>query len=107
MTANDAMTVGGAAVLVAILAQVLKGLISERIVPFLAIGLGILVVDGATAAAGLTAGTLTPLDLFNGLLTGIIAGASSIGLYQVQKPAGILSPKQTPETPADPAEDTR
>lgn len=103
MTANDAMTVGGAAVLVSILVQVIKGALPEEWIPRLALLLGIVVVDGATLAVHLTAGTLTPIVLFDGFLTGLIAGASSIGLYKVQQPIGILGPKGNPaNSPADP-----
>ena len=96
MTATDLLSTGGAAIIVSILVQLLKPFIDERWIPLSAIAVGVALVEMAMVAVGLSAGEFVPIDLVNGLLTGILAGASSIGLYQVQKPVGVLGAKGTP-----------
>lgn len=94
MTALDAMSTGGAAIIVSILVQILKSRLPSDLIPLAALLLGVLLVEGATLAVRLTAGEFVPLDAFDALLTGILAGASSIGLYEVQRPTGLFSPKE-------------
>jgi hypothetical protein len=88
------MSTGGAAIIVSILVQILKSRLPADLIPLAALLIGVLLVEGATIAVGLTAGTFAPIAAFNALLTGILAGASSIGLYEVQRPTGLLAPKE-------------
>lgn len=91
------MQVGGAAIIVSILVQIAKSRIPADWVPIAALLMGIALVEAATVALGLSGGNLTPIALFDGALTGIIAGASSIGLYEVQRPTGVLPSRKDPE----------
>jgi len=86
MNLTDLQTVAGVAVVVSILTQLVKPYLEEKAVPLVAIALGLVVGALATLALGLSG----PADLGNALLTGLLGGASAIGLYQVQKPTGIL-----------------
>ena len=74
------LTVGGATALVLILTQVLKGPlpIPTRFASLEAIALGVLVV----ALANVTAVADVKLAWGNAVLTGILAGASAVGLYE-------------------------
>jgi len=75
------LTVGGATALVLILTQVLKGPlpIPTRFASLEAIALGIIIVGGANLGAVAD----VRLAWGNAILTGILAGASAVGLYEV------------------------
>lgn len=90
MILNDLQTVAGVAILVAILVQLFKGLVEDRSVPLLAVIVGIVVGVLASIALGQSA----PVDIGNAVLTGLLGGASAVGLYQVQKPIGLLRSKE-------------
>jgi hypothetical protein len=79
------LTVGGATALVLILTQILKGPlpIPERYASVLAIALGIVVVGLANVSAVAD----VRLGWGEAILTGILAGASATGLYEVGKSA--------------------
>ncbi len=89
MSLNDLQTVLGVSVVVMILVQLIKPYFEEDAIRLLAIGLGLVV--GLLAA--ITLGQSSALDLGNAILTGFLGGASAIGLYQAQKPLGLLAPK--------------
>ena len=89
MQLSELQTVAGLMVVVTILVNVFKRYVSEDRVPLLALGLGV-------AIAVLGAAALNQYGVQNvaqAILTGLLAGASAIGLYQVQKPVGLLPPK--------------
>lgn len=76
------LTIAGAAPVVVILNAVLLKALGptfdrDRFGPLLALGLGVIVVLAADFALGLTARS----NIGQGLLTGVYAGASAIGLY--------------------------
>lgn len=80
------LTIAGAAPVVTILNAALikafgSGFNRDRFGPLLALALGVVVTLLAAAALGLTAST----NIGQGVLTGIIAGASAIGLYETAK----------------------
>lgn len=87
MQINDILTVGGAAVVVVPLVQVLKAYVAERYVPLLALVVGIVVVVAAALAH------IYAQDLGNAVLTGILAGLAAQGLYKVQGGV-IVGPKE-------------
>jgi predicted RND superfamily exporter protein len=80
LSLNDLLTVAGVAVVVAILVQVLKQWLREDLVPLLALLLGMVLAVAASAALGM----LTPEAIGNALLTGLLGGASAIGIYETQ-----------------------
>lgn len=81
LTPADLTTLAGAAVLISILVQVWKNVAQptvafmQRFGEVIAIGLGIVIVELGSLATG--------ADLIQGVLTGLFAGLSSIGLYHV------------------------
>ncbi len=89
LTLNDLLTVGGLAVVVNILVQLAKGWVEDRFIPLFAVGVGMAVAVAATAALqhyGVEA-------VAQALLTGLLAGATAIGLYKLQNGA-VLKPKE-------------
>lgn len=86
----ELLTTGGIAVVVTILVQLLKGgVVAERAIPWLAVALGMAIAVAAAAALGQRAAA----DLGNAALTGFLGGAAAIGLYQLQRPIGLLGPR--------------
>ena len=79
LTLQSCLTVAGAAVVVAIIVQLVKQWVAERFVPLLAVAVGVGLVLGASAILGNT----TAEQLGNGALTGLLAGASAIGIYDL------------------------
>jgi len=81
MTPADLLTLGGAAIVVAIVVEVLKralgwsGATVDRFGPLLAVVVGTLIVG--------LAGALQGADPLASTLTGLLAGASAVGLYDV------------------------
>lgn len=79
--ANDLLTLGGAAVLVTIIFKVVElalQLTAEakaRFGPLLSIVIGIVLVEAASLSLA--------QDLFQGFITGLLAGAVASGLYDV------------------------
>jgi uncharacterized membrane protein YvlD (DUF360 family) len=94
MKTADLLTAGGAAIVVSIIVQVTKRWIPADVIPLYALAWGVFLVELGTVAVALASGTLDPLLLVDGFLTGILAGASAIGIYDVQRPAGMLGPKE-------------
>src|SRR5688572_8391645 len=84
---NALLSVGGASILTMILVEVLKRLWNPtdaqkaRFLPLLSLATGIFVVLFASFGLNL----VTRLDLFQGVLTGIFAGAGASGLYDLLK----------------------
>jgi hypothetical protein len=89
LTLTDVRTVAGAAAIVAILVQLLKPWIPERLVPVAAVVAGVAVSVAATLAQGV----FTAEQIGNAVLTGLLAGACAVGLYQLQRPLSLLPPK--------------
>lgn len=85
MTLDQAISLGGATILVGILVETLKRTLAwgqaqvDRFGPLVAILVGILVVVLLTTA---TDGITTPAAFAAAIVTGVIAGASAAGLYQ-------------------------
>ncbi len=90
ITLTDLQTIGGAVVVIALLVQLLKGRISKQATPLVAILLGVVVVVAAELALGLSGSEA----IGNAVLRGLLAGAASVGLYDVQKPTGLLRSKK-------------
>lgn len=90
MTLGDLLTIGGGAIVVAVIVQLIKPFVAERLVPLAAVGIGILLAVAASAILG----QVTPEALGNAALAGLLAGASAVGIYNVQKPVGLLGPKE-------------
>ena len=93
MSLTDLQGAAGLAVIVLILVQVVKKWLPEDIIPLFALGLGVVISLLVSAALGV----FTVPGLAQAVLTGLLGGASSIGLYQVQKPVGILGAKADTE----------
>jgi hypothetical protein len=78
---NDLLTLGGAAVLVTILFKVIElatqmtASAKSRFGPLLSITIGVVLVEAASLSLA--------KDLFQGFITGILAGAVASGLYDV------------------------
>ena len=89
MQTSDLLDVTGAAVLIAIIIQLIKEWVPEKLIPHAAVGIGIVVV----LIAQWTVGAMGKPDVVNSILTGILAGASASGLYSIQKPLGLLKGK--------------
>ena len=90
MDISTVATLAGASVVVAILVQVVKAyLADDRAVRLAALALGVVVV----VLAGLALGHATPAQLGTDVVTGLLAGAASVGLYHVQGGA-ILPPRE-------------
>lgn len=89
MTPADLLTLGGAAIVVSILVEITKralgwsGPTVDRFGPLLAVVLGTLVVG--------LAGALQGADPLASTLTGLLAGASAVGLYDLGN-----APNRTP-----------
>lgn len=83
MVTPDLLTIAGSAVIVTILVQVIKPALAwsdatvSRFGPLLAVALGVLVGTGAALYQG--------VDVVQGVITGLLAGASSIGIYDTAK----------------------
>jgi uncharacterized membrane protein len=79
MTTSDLLTIGGAAVLVSLIVEVIKRTWQwtdetvDRFAPIVSIALGVVVVTVATLSQG--------GDILQGGLTGILAGCMACGLY--------------------------
>lgn len=79
MTLTDVLTIGGAAVVTSIITQVIRTAVAwspattDRFGPALAVAVGV--------AVTLLAGAATGADLIQSGLTGLLAGASAVGLY--------------------------
>ncbi len=87
MDLSTVVTLAGASVVVTILVQIVKAyLADDRAVRLAALALGVLVV----VLAGLALGHATPEQLGTDVVTGILAGASAVGLYHVQD--GLVLP---------------
>jgi hypothetical protein len=88
--ASDLLTLGGAAVLVTIIFKVLELALQlsdeskKRFGPLLSIAIGIVIVEAASLSLA--------ADLFQGFVTGLLAGAVASGLYDVATSA--TSPAQ-------------
>lgn len=90
MILNDLLTVGGATVAVLIFVQLFKQYLPATYIAAIAT---ILVGPLLVLAAALALGQTSPEALGNALLTGFLAGAGAVGLYNVQKPLGLMPPK--------------
>lgn len=89
MDISTVITLAGASVVVAILVQIVKDwLTNDREIRVAALALGAVVV----VLAGLSLGHSTPAQLGTDVVTGILAGASAVGLYHVQD-GTILPPR--------------
>jgi len=88
MQLTDLLTVGGLALVVTIVVQLAKGFVAERFVPLFAVSAGIAVGVLVTYALGL----LSVETVAQAILTGILAGAAAIGIYEVA-PRSVLKPK--------------
>ena len=88
MTLNDLATVGGLAVVVTIIVQLFKGFVTERWVPLFAVGVGVAVSMLAAWALGMYGWA----NVGQAMLTGLLAGATAIGIYEVA-PRNVLGPK--------------
>ena len=86
MQTTDLLTIGGAAVLVSLLVEVIKrtwqwtDAVVDRFAPIVSLGIGIVVVVVATLSTG--------GDILQGLLTGLFAGFTACGLYDGARSAG-------------------
>lgn len=89
LSLTDLQTVAGVAVVLTILTQLAKSYVPERLIPATAVVAGIALSVLATLALG--SGSAEAIG--NAALTGLLGGASAIGIYQVQKPLSILPPK--------------
>jgi hypothetical protein len=89
LTLNDLLTVTGLAVVVNVVVQLAKGLIEERWTPLFAVGVGVAVAVLATAALG----QYGVQAVGQALLTGLLAGATAVGLYKLQN-GTVLKPKE-------------
>src|ERR1700741_998494 len=96
LTLSGLVTIGGVAVLVAIVVQALKRALPSGAVPPVALVVGALVGLLASWALGRTA----PAELGQAVLTGVVGGAVAVHLYELQKPIGILPQKRSPEAGA-------
>ena len=96
VTLETLLTVGGAATLTTILTAVILGAAAlapaarDRFGPLIAIVIGVVVTEVATFALGLG----SRQDVAQAGLTGVLAGASSMGLYDTLK--GVFA---TPTSP--------
>lgn len=89
MQLTDLQTTAGLAVVVAFLVQIGKRYIAEDRVPLFALGLGVALAVLATAALG----NYGVPAVAQAILTGLLGGAASIGLYAVA-PRGLLPAKE-------------
>ncbi len=80
MTLSDPLSVGGAAVVVTLLVQLLKPWVPEKLVPHTTALIGIVVVVAAAVVLGQTSAE----QLGNAVLTGFLAGTAAVGLYELQ-----------------------
>ena len=86
---TDLGTVAGVAVLVTILMQVVKQWLPAEWTALGAVVLGVLLALFGTVALDVVGRR----EVVQAIITGLLGGASAIGIYQVQKPAGVLPPK--------------
>jgi hypothetical protein len=88
MDTTELLTLGGVAIVVTILTEVIKRALAmsdeavARFGPLLSVVLGV--------AIGLGAAFYQAADLLSGVLTGLLAGASASGIYSYAK--GVRSP---------------
>ncbi len=76
---NQLTTVGGLAVLILVLLQLFKGVLETKLIPFLAVALGIvLMVVFAKVLGNMNSAS----DLVSYALGGLFAGLSAIGGYE-------------------------
>lgn len=84
MAINELLTLGGAAIIVTIVVEVIKRALAmseaaiTRFGPLLAVVVGIV-------TAGLAAVSLPGSDISSAILTGLLAGASASGIYSFTK----------------------
>lgn len=87
----DLTTITGGTVVITILVQLLKTNVPRRWIAHLAVVLGLVLAIVASLVLGKTSAE----DLGNAALAGFLAGASSVGLYQLQRPAAFLTSKNS------------
>ena len=86
IVASDLLTVGGLAILLTLLVQLIKPGIRSEWIPTAAVILGIIIAVAASWVTDLT----SKQQIADAVLTGILAGFSSVGLYQVQARAPVV-----------------
>ncbi len=88
MSVNDLLTLSGATIVITILVEVIKRALAfndvqtTRFGPVLSIGIGLIILVAAAASQH--------ADIAAAALTGLIAGASSSGVYSFAKAGGGL-----------------
>ena len=90
LTLNDLLTVSGLAVVITIIVQLAKGWVEERFVPLFAVAVGIVLA----VLASVVLQQYGPEAVAQAVLTGLLGGASAIGIYKLQQPAGVLKGKE-------------
>lgn len=91
-TLNDLMSITGAAVVIAVVVNICKRWIADDFVPLFSVGVGMVLV----VLASLALGNWGAEAVGNALLTGFLAGAAAVGLYDLQKPLRVLTSKDNP-----------
>jgi membrane protein implicated in regulation of membrane protease activity len=86
ISVTDLLTIPGIILLVGIIIQVAKVYLPADYIQLFALGLAI--VLGLVAVAVL--GPWTAQGYLDGFLRGVVAGAASVGGYQIAKPFGLL-----------------
>lgn len=89
LSISDLLTVSGLAVVITIIVQLAKGLVEERFVPLFAVAVGVVLA----VVASVVLQQYGPEAVAQAVLTGFLGGASAIGIYSLQKPAGVLKGK--------------
>jgi hypothetical protein len=90
LTISDLLTVSGLAVVITIVVQLAKGWIEERFVPLFAVAVGVCLA----VIASVVLQQYGPEAVAQAVLTGLLGGASAIGIYKLQQPTGVLKGKE-------------
>jgi hypothetical protein len=91
MDLGEAVTLAGATIIITILVEVLKRTLAwgkeqvDRFGPFVALLFGVVVVVLLSAAQGQFSNTDPISSIASAVITGILAGAASAGLYDTAK----------------------
>lgn len=86
LTLADLLKVTGLPIVVAIITNLAKPNLPEVQVPRFAVAVGIAIA----VAVSLVLGQTGPEAVAQSILTGLLGGAASVGLYKLQEPIGLL-----------------
>lgn len=108
MDLSEAITLGGATILVSVLVEVLKRSLAwgqaqvDRFGPLVAVVVGILVVVLLAAAMGNLAGPDPAQAVASAIITGVLAGAAASGLYDGTKVVALVATRTPQDGPGGP-----